>query len=225
MHRETKSNQGRRLQRRANAVAGISRLYNPWAHLGCSVLLATGAGSLALSQLRAVEFLEWCTVPAVFLLANAIEWMLHCHFMHHRRWLGSSTYRRHALHHALFVAEDMAIGCFRELRFVLIHPIDLMTLAAIMLTLSGAIGLCVSNNCGWLSLLTCAACLAFYELTHLLCHYPPDSVMGRLAQVPQLRRFHARHHRPESMAGFNFNVTVPIFDWIFRTLLRRAHHA
>jgi Fatty acid hydroxylase superfamily len=218
------SQERRRAERRTKAVAGIARRYNPWAHLGCSLMLAAGAGAVALSHVRSVQPLEWLTVPVVLIIANAIEWVLHCQFMHHLRWLGGGTYRRHALHHALFVADEMAIGCARELRFVLIHPVDLATLAAIMAAIAGGLGLVLSKNCGWLALVTCAVYLAFYELSHLLCHFPAETGLGRLAQVRRLRSFHARHHRPERMARFNFNVTVPIFDWAFRTLLRQMRH-
>ena len=222
MHGESKSSQERRAERRRRAVAGIGRLYNPWAHLGCSLALTGGACAVALASVRTVRPLEWCCVPAVFLVANAIEWVLHCQFMHQLRWLGGTTYRRHALHHVLFVADEMAIGCARELRFVLIHPADLATLAAIMASISGGLGLLLSRNCGWLALLTFAVYVGFYEVSHLLCHFPAESTLGRLAQVRRLRQFHARHHRPENMGRFNFNVTLPVFDWAFRTLPRRS---
>jgi hypothetical protein len=218
------SQKQRRAERRARAVAGIGRLYNPWVHLGCSLTLAWGACAIALANIRTVRPLEWCCVPAVLLIANAIEWVLHCQFMHHLHWLGGETYRRHALHHVLFVADEMAVGCARELRFVLIHPADLATLAAIMASISCGLGLLLSSNCGWLALVTCAVYLAFYEVSHLLCHFPAESRLGRFAQVQRLRRFHARHHRPELMSHVNFNVTVPIFDWAFRTLPHRARH-
>ena len=33
-----------------------------------------------------------------------------------------------------------------------------------------------------------------------------------------LRRHHAWHHTPELMQRWNFNVTVPLADWILRTI-------
>jgi Fatty acid hydroxylase superfamily len=188
-------------------------------------MLASGACALALARVQDAQPMEWASVPLAFLLANAVEWALHCQFMHHLRWLGGATYRRHALHHVLFVDAEMAIRCMRELRFVLIHPRDLATLAAIMAAVSGGFGLLATANCGWLALATCAVYLAYYETSHLLCHYPAESRLGRMARVQRLRRFHARHHRPELMGHVNFNVTVPVFDWVFRTLLRRTRGA
>src|SRR5271154_6728132 len=126
------SQQQRRALRRARAVASISRLYHPWAHLGCSLVVASTACAFALARVRSTRPMEWASVPLALVIANAVEWVLHCQFMHRLRWLGGTTYRRHALHHVLFVADEMAIGCARELRFVLIHPLDLATLTAIM---------------------------------------------------------------------------------------------
>jgi len=33
-----------------------------------------------------------------------------------------------------------------------------------------------------------------------------------------LREHHRRHHHPALMQKWNFNVTVPLFDWVHRTL-------
>ena len=44
-----------------------------------------------------------------------------------------------------------------------------------------------------------------------------DSPIGRSGIIGVLRRHHALHHTPELMQHWNFNVTVPLADWILRT--------
>jgi sterol desaturase/sphingolipid hydroxylase (fatty acid hydroxylase superfamily) len=57
-----------------------------------------------------------------------------------------------------------------------------------------------------------------YEWLHLSYHLPKESFIGRLGIVALLREHHRRHHDPRLMKRWNFNVTVPVFDWIRGTV-------
>jgi len=56
-----------------------------------------------------------------------------------------------------------------------------------------------------------------YEWLHLSYHLPPESRVGRLRPIRALCRHHALHHDPRLMQRWNFNVTVPFWDWVMRT--------
>jgi sterol desaturase/sphingolipid hydroxylase (fatty acid hydroxylase superfamily) len=83
----------------------------------------------------------------------------------------------------------------------------------------------VSPNVGALWVATTIAYVLAYEWLHLSYHLPEDGPVGRLALVRVLRRHHAIHHAPEFMQRWNFNVTVPLWDWIRGTLYRPARAA
>ena len=70
---------------------------------------------------------------------------------------------------------------------------------------------------GLLLLATAHAYLLTYEWLHLAYHAPSSSFVGRLGFVARLRRHHARHHRPSLMQTTNFNVSLPLFDWLLGT--------
>src|SRR4029078_13703134 len=72
-------------------------------------------------------------------------------------------------------------------------------------------------NVGWLCLLTTSLYVVSYELSHLAYHLPENSFIGRRAFVRVMREHHARHHDPRLMQRYNFNVTVPLGDWLFGT--------
>jgi sterol desaturase/sphingolipid hydroxylase (fatty acid hydroxylase superfamily) len=59
-----------------------------------------------------------------------------------------------------------------------------------------------------------------YEWLHLAYHLPQDTVLGRNPLVRVLARHHARHHDPRLMQKWNFNVTVPLWDWVRGTIWR-----
>jgi hypothetical protein len=200
-------------------LRAIPRWYSPHMHLAATtgVGLLTLLGSIAMvHHLRAIELL---LVPATFLLSNSVEWASHRGVLHHRVWPVYELYDRHTpIHHTVYQYDSMAIRSVQELRLVLIPASGVVTVVAISAPIAYAIARALTPNCGWVALATSGVYVVAYELTHLAYHLPEDSFVGRLRAVQVLREHHRRHHHTALMQKWNFNVTVPIFDWVLRTL-------
>jgi hypothetical protein len=204
---------------RERLLAAIPPSYSPWLHLagttgvGAAVL---ALGAFGVRDLRAVELL---VVPAVLLFANGFEWRAHRDLMHRMRRPLSFLYKRHTPeHHAVYVEDDMAIRDLRELKLVLIPAWGVLGIMLTLAPLALGVGALTTANAGWLTLVTAGVYMVAYELSHLSYHLPPESFVGRLPLVRALRRHHARHHDPRLMQRWNFNVTVPLFDWLHGTI-------
>jgi hypothetical protein len=206
---------------RGQLLADIPPSYSPFLHLAAT----TGIGVLLLALgawgVHGVRLVELLAVPVTLLFANGFEWRAHKDLMHRLRRPLGFLYRRHTpQHHAVYVEDDMAIRDWRELKLVLIPA---WGVAGIVLTLAPfafAMGHFTTANAGWLVLVTAGLYMVGYELSHLSYHLPPDTFVGRLALVRVLRRHHARHHEPRLMQRWNFNVTIPLFDWVHGTIWR-----
>jgi sterol desaturase/sphingolipid hydroxylase (fatty acid hydroxylase superfamily) len=61
-----------------------------------------------------------------------------------------------------------------------------------------------------------------YEWLHLSYHLPRESGIGRRGVIQRLRRHHAIHHDPRLMQRWNFNVTIPFWDWVRGTIVREV---
>ncbi len=195
--------------------------YSPWLHLGFTsvvgVALVIGAACLLVD----VRAWEWALSAALLLGANAGEWRLHRDVLHRRFAPASSLYERHALHHhVVFITDDMAIRGARELRLVLIPAVGIALAFLGLLPIAAAIWLLGQHNLGALFAAVMIAYVVLYEWTHLAYHLPADSRVGRLGVVRVLRRHHAIHHDPRLMQRWNFNITVPLWDWLRRTRVR-----
>jgi len=202
----------RRERVRAEATAEIPWWYVPWGHLagttgiGVAVLVVS---TVQLIRLGTTHFTDWLVVPGVFLLANFFEWRVHKHVLHRRRWPFQVIYDKHTpMHHMVYVEEDMALRSTKEFRLVLIPA-------------AGVLGIVLAASpiapAGWLFLLTASLYMVSYEVLHLCYHAPQDSFIGRLAFIRVMRAHHAKHHDPRFMQKWNFNVTVPLFDWLMGT--------
>jgi sterol desaturase/sphingolipid hydroxylase (fatty acid hydroxylase superfamily) len=71
---------------------------------------------------------------------------------------------------------------------------------------------------GWAVLCTIALYATSYEVLHLCFHLPKKHPIAGLSLIRKLSRHHARHHDTKLMKKWNFNVTLPLWDWILRTI-------
>ena len=211
----------RRERIRAEATAEIPWWYAPWGHLaattgiGLAVLIVS---TVQLVRLGSTHATDWLAVPGVLLLANYFEWRVHKHVLHRRRWPFRVIYDKHTpMHHMVYAEEDMALRSTKEFRLVLIPAAGVLGIVLAAFPIGVAISKLWSVPAGWLFLVTASLYMVTYEVLHLCYHAPRDSFIGRLRILRVMRAHHAKHHDPRVMQKWNFNVTVPLFDWIMGT--------
>ncbi len=206
---------------RSELVARIPGWYVPWVHLFGPSTLGIALVALALSRVRAPNGLELACVPAFLVLFNGAEWALHRDVLHHRVRLLEFAFVRHTpQHHGAFDAEHLAIHDARELKLVLLPAFGVLAMFLAAIPPGLALAALVSRNVGALWIATGVAYVLAYEWLHLAYHLPEDGRVGRLRPIRALRRHHALHHAPALMQRWNFNVTVPLWDWALGTTWR-----
>lgn len=218
----------RRDRVRQKAIAEIPWWYSPWAHLAATTGIGLAVLLVSATRLHAlpVQWTDLLVVPLVCLFANFFEWRVHQRVLHRRMWPVEVIYDKHTpLHHMVYVEHDMALRSAKEMRLVLIPAMGVLGIVVTAAPFAVAIAHLWSTAAGWLLLLTASLFMVSYELLHLAYHAPEDSFVGRLAVIRRLRAHHARHHDPRLMQRYNFNVTIPLFDWIMGTMAPKGSDA
>ncbi len=211
---------------RKRLIDAIPRWYNPWLHLAVPSAFGLGVVALCARSLSNVRAVELAAVPITWLVANIGEWRAHKYLLHRRSRIAPVLYDRHTPeHHRLYTTEDMAMKSSREFRLVLIPAYGIGMIFLSALVPAGAMWLCGLRNPALLFVATDMAYVLSYEWLHLAYHLPEDSVVGRLGFVRWLRRHHAVHHDPRLMQRWNFNVTLPLWDWVKRTYVKSVDDA
>jgi hypothetical protein len=211
----------RRDRLRAEVLERTPRWYNPWVHLAFPSLVGIGLILASAATLRHPTPLEWLTVPIVLLLANVDEWHIHRNVLHRRTWPLEVLFWRHTPeHHVIFVRDDMAMRSRREFRLVLIPAYGIVAIFVTLLPITATLAWLVSTNVAALWVACTMGYVVAYEWLHLAYHLPADGPIGRSRAIALLRRHHAVHHTPELMQRWNFNVTIPVADWLFGTTHR-----
>jgi hypothetical protein len=193
--------------------------YRGWLHFAFTTVGSLAVIGFALTHVRAVRGVEWVVLPLAFLFANAGEYFGHKGPMHRPVRGMRILFQRHAReHHRFFTHEAMHYESSRDFKMVLFPPVMLLFfLGALATPIAVLLFACSSANVGWLFVSVAMGYFLTYEWLHFAYHLHPDSWIGRLPFIERLRRHHMQHHDPSLMGKYNFNITFPICDRIFRT--------
>lgn len=221
----------RRERLRAKETKAIPWWYIPCTHLASTTGLSSLVFIISLIQIIRLAtintIVEWLiVVPFVFILSNFIEWVTHKHLQHRRRKPMQSMYDSHTpIHHMVYVEEDMVLHSNKEFRLILIPAIALVGVTLFGLMNSFILAKLWSPSAGWCFMLAASFYVATAEFLHLCYHLPETNFLNRFKLFRNMKAHHAKHHDPKLMQKFNFNITLPLFDWLMGTLIKKDIHA
>ncbi|MDR9752628.1 SRPBCC family protein [Pseudomonas sp. SZMC_28357] len=199
--------------------AAIHPRYNPWLHGGFVLLFGVLAMFGFWSTVHQVQPWQWLTLPLTLLLANLVIYLVHRHLGHHKRRLAQLFYARHAGdHHSFFTPGFMTFERAQDWQ-VILFPAWLIVVHSVALTLP-AWWLLKQWDANVAGLFAGCMILGYllYEVFHACEHLPPSHPLARLPWIRQMRRLHEVHHRREMMQQRNFNIVLPLMDYLFGTL-------
>lgn len=197
------------------------RLYAPRLHL----LVHLGPVALcawwALSQLVNVHAIQLLIIPAGLVGASYFVFWFHRDVLHRRRRWDSYAYRHHTLeHHRFFDFDHIVPDGLDDLHITLFPWFTGAGLALIAWAQALLLGPLIGHNVA--HLITAIACIYMitYEAVHTIAHLPKTHILARVPGLRFLREHHRLHHDPAMMGKYNFNIVIPLFDWISGTLIR-----
>jgi hypothetical protein len=215
--------QASRAELRAELLSRIPGWYSPWLHLAFPAVVGVAIAALALSRIEGLRAWQLALVPVFLVFANAVEWHAHRGLLHRRTRFLEVLYVRHTpQHHAVFVADDMAIRSPLELKLILLPAWGILAILAATSPATVAFVLLDQANLAALWVATVVFYVLSYEWLHLAYHLPAHGALGGLRVVRFLRAHHQLHHAPHLMQRWNFNVTLPLWDHV-RGTVYRAH--
>jgi sterol desaturase/sphingolipid hydroxylase (fatty acid hydroxylase superfamily) len=211
---------------RARLLGEIPSWYRPSLHLAVPTLFGVAVLTGCFLLLRDLRWWDLLAVPITLVIANINEWRAHKYLLHKRSRLAPVLYDRHTpQHHMIYLTDDMAMRDRREYRLVLIPAYGVMLIFVSTLLPAAALWYFGLRNVACLFVATSVGYTLSYEWLHLSYHLPADSAIGRLRLIRVLRHHHAVHHDPTLMQRWNFNVTLPLWDWVMGTLVRSREEA
>ncbi len=204
---------------RAKWLAALPPWYLPFGHLAGTTGICAVAIAGASWRLHWPGLIGFAVILGNLVVANFFEWFVHKHLMHRKHWPVRVLYEKHTvMHHKLYREDSMALKDWRELAFVLVPSAGILGAVLASMAMCSLFALVLGSDVGLLSVVTQASYVLAYELSHLSYHLPVRHPIRRLPLLRKLSRHHARHHDPKLMQRHNFNVTVPLADWVLGTM-------
>lgn len=204
--------------RRAAMVAKIPTWYDPTVHLAIPTLLGLAVMIGASLLIHGLRWYELFALPVTIFFGFLFEWRAHKFILHKRRPLLGTLYVRHELiHHVVFTYDTMAMQSPRELWLILMPAYAIVAVFVMLLPLVFGLYWIFNLNVTLLFLIASMVFFLTYEWLHMAYHLPETTWLGGRKIIARLREVHRRHHDPRLMKRWNFNVTVPVFDWILGT--------
>ena len=197
---------------------GISRYYSGIGHM----LFVFGLGGVMMGYcFTRISNLSATVISAItfaLLLGNIGEYVAHKSLGHKKRRFAGLFYSRHSGdHHTFFTDQDYTINSLRDLRAVLFPAILLVAVTLLIaLPLAVLARAAAGEDAGWAMAGGVLLAYLFYEFVHLCDHLPDDHFLTRLPGIRALRAHHRQHHATEGKDS-NFNVTIPLSDWLLGT--------
>lgn len=211
--------------RRRKIVDTIPSWYRPLPHAIVPSVLGITIITFCLYLMFNVQWISFLAIPITLFFLFGFEWLVHKYVLHAKQPLLGQIYQLHELsHHVIYTHEKMAMSDQKELYFIMMPPYAILLVFFLIAPLAFGLGVIFSLNVACLILITAMLFFLIYEWLHFSYHQPPNSFLGRNRIVRKLRRLHRRHHNPRLMKRWNFNVTIPVFDWILGTFWRKSSH-
>ena len=204
----------------------IGRRYSGWAHFAFTNISSLAVIGFAVAHVDHPSWKELLVIPISFFISNAVEYLGHRGPMHRRRRGLFIVFRRHTLeHHHFFTHELMSYEGSRDFKVVLFPPVMLLFFLSLATPIGLVLFVLISANAGWLFVAVAIGYYLSYEWLHFAYHLPESSRLGQVTALKALRAHHQAHHNPELMGRWNFNITFPICDRLFRTCYRKEGSA
>lgn len=166
---------------------------------------------------------ELLTIPVIFILGNFIIYFLHRFVLHQRIPFFDYGYKKHTLmHHHYFTDQLYGFDSLLDLDVIMFPFWFVFLLSLVVAPILGLIALILfTKNVSLLTVIMVNVNFLAYELVHYCSHLDADSWIHRIALFRFMRNHHRLHHEMTLMSEKNFDIIVPFFDPLFKTLQKR----
>ncbi|MEI6790942.1 MAG: sterol desaturase family protein [Myxococcaceae bacterium] len=185
-----------------------------------AVTILSSAAIWHATQIHSVSMTLGIAALIIFLIGNIVEYILHRYPLHNVMRGCKEIFKIHSKqHHQYFTNQAMDFETSRDFRLVFFPIWSPVLLVVASSALSYyVLSPLLSPEIGHLFGVMAPLYLLIYEMMHLCYHLNEKNRLTRLPGICFLRLHHVIHHDLRLMNKYNFNLTLPMCDWLCGTL-------
>jgi hypothetical protein len=173
-----------------------------------------------LSRVENPTALQFLTFPLMLVAGSFVVWAFHRYPLHRRYKIFPYAYNKHTVeHHNLYTYHDLEISSFKEVPYIMFGVFDVLGFALVFCPVFYyGLSLILPANVVNMVLASSAAYFIIYEFFHSVSHVPKDHFLLKVPYLKFMWKHHRIHHHQRLMHTTNFNIVLPIFDWLMGTM-------
>ena len=199
-------------------------LWVSYYHVIYTAVFCSAGIIVPLSFVRDLKLLELSIIPLTFVLANAVEYLIHRGPMHHRYPYAGFTMDLHMLHHRYFFEENYRIDSFADFGLIVFPPMVLNAVAfGVCPPFFGITWWLFGRNTALLFLTTVMGYYLAMQIIHVATHARDDHWVLGVPGIRYLWDHHQIHHSRRMMTKVNFNFIIPLTDLLVGTATQQRN--
>jgi hypothetical protein len=195
----------------------LPRIYSGIAHLMFSLTALLGTAVLLLTLIHNFSWQSLLIIPPMLITGSLVVFVVHKYLLHRPIPGLTFAYRIHTLyHHKFFTHNHVTWQSPRDFHIVFFPPLVVAGFCLLGAPLLYAgLSLLTEPNTALLGSATGVLYFFGYEVIHFCSHLPSHHwLIRRIPYLRLMREHHRHHHNPKRMHRANFNIVLPIWDWL-----------
>lgn len=191
----------------------------PFHYLFNGTLLA-GSATFLFLQIDDWQWNYLWTLPVMMILGSLAVYLIHRYPLHQKyRSVRKETYDKHTLmHHRFYTNTVYRVGPNEKSHTFLFPPLVVILFCGIFLPVFFLLTwLIFPSDIAFLMTGIASLYFILYEIVHYTSHLPSSHWLMKVGYFRKMRKHHLDHHDPRLMEKYNFNIVLPLFDYLFRT--------
>ncbi|MDG1333836.1 MAG: sterol desaturase family protein [Crocinitomicaceae bacterium] len=194
--------------------------YSGWPHYLINGTLLFGSCVFLFIQIEELRLIELLAIPVTLVLGSLFVYLVHRYPLHQKyKPVRKQTYDQHTLiHHRFYTNELYQVEPDEEYNSTLFPPAVVLGFCIVFLPgLYFLTRLFLPLNVVYLFVGTSSFYFILYEVVHYISHLSINHWLMRIGYFRRMRKHHLDHHDPRLMEKYNFNIVIPLFDFVFGT--------
>lgn len=201
---------------RDTIIKNIPISYNETAHISIPTLIGILIVSISVFFISNFSWYMLLASAVTVFISFGFEWYVHKNILHKPFRFLEFINTRHIAHHKVYTNKNMTMLSKKERYLILMPAYAILAVLAFIFPNVLLFSFLFGKDIALTILITMIVFFLSYEWLHYSYHLSENSFVGRMNFIKFMRKHHQRHHNPR-LIQYNFNVTLPIFDWIMGT--------
>lgn len=204
----------------------VPRYYNGYLHVFINFGVLGAVLLFLFFKVQSWNMSSLAVLALSLVVGNFAVYFIHRFLLHQNLpVIGPFTYKIHSLwHHRFYTHQNRVFEKLDDLYILFFPPTVVLGFVIILLPIQFYLLINISIDVAYVFMLGSTLTFLLYEVVHFCSHLPESHPILKIKYFKMMWVHHGLHHNPELMHKWNFNIVLPLADWVFGTVYEDKTH-